>query len=75
MPNIMRKIRNKNLYKVYNVDTGRIHSKGTTYENAEKQLNLLNRIEGNGYGEFSDYPKLQRDLNMSIGAGVYHRFK
>ena len=75
MPNIMRKIRNKNLYKVYNVDTKRIHSKGTTYENAKKQLNLLNRIEGDGFSEFNDYPKLQKDLNMSVGAGIYYRFK
>jgi len=45
MPYIIKKIRGKNLYKVYNKITKKIHSKGTTLTNAKKQFNLLNRLE------------------------------
>lgn len=41
MPFILRKIRNKNLYKVILKDTGQILSHGTTLENARKQIALI----------------------------------
>lgn len=44
MPYALRKIRNKNCYKVFNARTGRIHAKCSTKENAEAQVRLLNRI-------------------------------
>ncbi len=45
MPIVVRKIRKKNLYSVKNKDTGHIHSKGSTLENALKQQRLLNIID------------------------------
>ena len=84
MPYLVRKIRNKNLYKVINRDTGEIHSHGSTKANATKQVRLLHMIEnkkGNGiglddnkdeYGENYEYPKLQASL---VGDGFYRSFK
>ena len=45
MPIVIRKLPNKNLYKVYNKLTGEIHSKGTTKAKALKQVKLLNMID------------------------------
>ena len=45
MPYLVRKIRNKNLYKVINRDTGEIHSHDSTKANATKQVRLLHMIE------------------------------
>lgn len=42
MPYVVRKIRLKPLYTVKNKDTGKIHSKGSTLENALRQLRILN---------------------------------
>lgn len=47
MPYKIRKIRNKGLYKVYNTETNKIYSKGTTKENAIKQKKLLYLLEQN----------------------------
>ena len=47
MPYKIRKIRNKNLYKVYNVSTGKIFSRSTTLEKARSQLRLLLALEYN----------------------------
>jgi 5-methylcytosine-specific restriction endonuclease McrA len=47
MPYIIRKLPNQNLYRVYNSETKEIHSYGTTKENAEKQVKLLNMIHSN----------------------------
>jgi hypothetical protein len=47
MPYKIRKLRNKNLYKVYNVSTGKIFSKSTSLERAQKQLRLLLALEYN----------------------------
>ena len=41
----MRKLPNKNKYRVYNKDTGRIFAKSTTKKNAEKQLFYLRAIK------------------------------
>jgi hypothetical protein len=46
MPNVIRKIKNKDLYSVKNTETGVVHSKGSSYEDAERQLRLLNMKEG-----------------------------
>lgn len=48
MPYKSRKIKGKNLYKVYNSVTGKIHSYGTTLDKAKAQIRLLNSIEGEG---------------------------
>lgn len=36
-------------YKVINSVSGKVHSYGTTKENAEKQIRLLNMLEFKGY--------------------------
>ena len=41
----MRKLRNQNLYKVFNKATGEIKSSGSTKEDAKKQLRLLRSLE------------------------------
>ena len=45
MPYGIRKLPNKNLYRVFNRETGEIHAKAATRGNAEKQIRLLNMIE------------------------------
>jgi len=48
MPYIIRKLPNKDLYKVYNKETKKVHSYATTLENAKKQVNLLlGKVEQN----------------------------
>lgn len=44
MPFKIRKLPNKELYRVYNADTGDVLAKGTTKKKAEAQLRLLNSI-------------------------------
>lgn len=45
MPYKATKIRNKDLYKVVNTKTGKIHSTGTTKDKAKAQVRLLETIE------------------------------
>jgi hypothetical protein len=45
MPYLIRKLRNKPLYKVINSSTGKIHSKSTSKKNAEAQIRLLQSLE------------------------------
>ena len=45
MPYKIRKNRNKNTFKVYNPETGRVYSKATTLKNAEAQIRLLYMID------------------------------
>lgn len=47
MPYVIRKLPNKNLYRVTNKRTGKIHANGTTKKNAQRQVRLLNAIEHN----------------------------
>jgi len=47
MPYIIRKIRNKDLYKVINSKTKEVHSNGSTLENANKQVRLLENLSEN----------------------------
>ena len=44
MPYAIRKVRNKDKYRVINLDTGKIYAKQTTKEKAMKQLSLLNSL-------------------------------
>ena len=45
MPYKIYKLPNRELYRVKNMDTGEILSKGTTKEKAEAQVRLLYKIE------------------------------
>ena len=45
MPYKMRKLPNKDLYKVYNTDTKKVYAKGTSREKSIKQLRYLRGIE------------------------------
>ncbi len=45
MPYNIRKVTNKNCYKVYNTKSGRVSAKCSTRKNAYKQLSLLRRID------------------------------
>ena len=47
MPYLVRKVRNKNLFKVINKETGQVHSKGTSLAKAEAQVRLLRAIDNN----------------------------
>ena len=47
MPYVIRKVRNKDGYKVYNKETKKVYAKCTSHENAVKQVRLLNAIEHN----------------------------
>lgn len=48
MPYSIRKLPNKELYRVYNSKTKAIHSYATTLENAKKQVRLLYSLEKEG---------------------------
>jgi len=41
----MRKIPNKNLYRVYNTKTKKVHAYGTTLKKAKKQIRLLYMVD------------------------------
>jgi len=45
MPYVMRKLPNKELYRVSNKETGEVHCKSCTKDNAKKQIRLLNYVE------------------------------
>jgi len=47
MPYKIRKIRNKPLYSIKNLDKGVFYSYDTTLENAKKQVELLQAIDNN----------------------------
>lgn len=49
MPYAIRKVRNEAKYKVVNIKTGEVHSKGTTKPKAEAQKRLLESIEKKTY--------------------------
>jgi hypothetical protein len=50
MPYNIVKVRNKNLYKVINSNTKKVYSKGTTKDNAIKQIKLLYSLENRKIG-------------------------
>lgn len=45
MPYTIRKLPDKNLWRVYNTETKEIHSYGTSLENAKKQVKLLHMVD------------------------------
>lgn len=45
MPYKIRKLPNKDLYRVYNTNTKEIKAKGTTLDKAKKMIRLLNAID------------------------------
>ena len=47
MPYAIRKMPNKNCYKVFNKNTKKVFSKCATMENAQKQLRLLRGLNNN----------------------------
>jgi hypothetical protein len=47
MPYAVRKVRNKNCFRVYNVVSKRTFAKCATMEQAKKQLRLLRAIQNN----------------------------
>jgi hypothetical protein len=47
MPYTIRKVPNKNCYRVTNKQTKKVLAKCTTMEKAKKQLRLLNAIDNN----------------------------
>ena len=47
MPYVIRKVRNKNCYKVTNKITKKVHAKCSTLDNAKKQMRLLSAIKYN----------------------------
>lgn len=57
MPYAVRKMPNRNCYKVYNKNTKKVFSKCTSIEKAQKQLRLLRGINNN--------PKFRSKLKRS----------
>lgn len=45
MPIVIRKLPNKDKYRVYNKTTGTVYAKQTTKEKAERQKRLLELLE------------------------------
>lgn len=45
MPYKIRKNRNRNTYKVYNTESGKVFAKESTLKNAEAQIRLLYMLE------------------------------
>jgi hypothetical protein len=66
MPYKIRKLPLQNLYRVYNADTGEIHAKATSLENAKKQVKLLYMIENNVPLESQG----MQMTNMKIGSSI-----
>jgi len=71
MPFSSRNLPNTDLYKVFNKDTKEVYSKGSTLENAKKQIKLLyslenDNINGNGLNTPIDtelYEKVKNEAN------------
>lgn len=46
MPYKIVKVPHKNCFKVYSIDSGRVHAKCSTLENAKRQVRLLHMKTG-----------------------------
>jgi hypothetical protein len=67
MPFGIRKLPNKDLYKVFNKDTKEVYSKGSTLENAKKQVRLLYSLENDN---------IKGDgVNTPIDTNLYEKVK
>lgn len=83
MPFAIRKLRGQDKYKVFNKDTGAVHSKATSLANARKQVRLLYMVErkkmeggsccgmcmGEGCGSCEDYMSGEDDKEIN-GEGL-----
>ena len=58
MPYQMIKVKGRNLYKVINEISGKLHSKASTKENAEKQIRIM---------QFFDNTSRKRKVKKLIG--------
>jgi hypothetical protein len=67
MPYKMRKLPKTDAYKVYNSDTGEIHSKHATKKNAKAQMRLLDSVAS---GKDSYYPK--QEQSDTTGGAIYN---
>jgi hypothetical protein len=68
MPYKIRKLPNSDRYKVFNSETGKVHSEHTTKKNAKAQVRLLYSIDNGD----SSYPK-EEQSNETAGEGVNHK--
>lgn len=77
MPYKMRKLPNSDLYKVWNTETGEVHSHGSTLENAKKQIRLLHMIDNEPKGGEIEPPMdaqyTQEKGEAPYGTGVNHK--
>ncbi len=78
MPYGLRKLPDQDLYKVFNKETGEVHSNATTKGNALKQIRLLYMLErnketkGGEVGYFKNtYPKLDRSMEQDRTTDYY----
>lgn len=76
MPYGLRKLPDKDLYRVYNKETGEIHSKETTKANALKQIRLLymierKKMEGGVVGEKKERCPKGKKRYAPVGDGCY----
>jgi hypothetical protein len=63
MPYGIRKLPNKQLYRVYNKDTKKVHAEATTLDNAKKQVRLLYSLE-NPKGKAMKGGMIQEDEDL-----------
>ena len=68
MPYKIRKLPNSDKYKVFNSDTGKVHSEHTTKKNAKAQVRLLYSLESGD----SQYPK-EEQSEETAGQGINHK--
>lgn len=77
MPYKMRKLPNSDLYKVWNTETGEIHSNGSTLENAKKQIRLLHMVHNQSQGgeiePIAEDQYTQEKGEAPYGTGVNHK--
>ena len=73
MPYIIRKLPKKDLYKVYNKETKKVHSYATTLENAKKQVSLLYMKESPSLKKMES--KYFREAKEGEGLGTVLRLK
>jgi hypothetical protein len=70
MPYVIRKVRNKNLYSVKNLATGKVHSRGSTLADAKAQVRLLESLEGKGADRYGNLRVTGADAKCSISDGT-----
>jgi hypothetical protein len=71
MPYAVRKMPNRNCYKVFNKNTKKVFAKCTSVANAQKQLRLLRAIQYNP--KFRS--KLKRVTKKNVGGKTRKKYK